>query len=60
VIDIVVYVQRTPQGRHVHEILAVPEQLDADVFTVSGLYQRGDTSLRWMGAPPESAESWRT
>ncbi|MCL1594527.1 MAG: Flp pilus assembly complex ATPase component TadA [Actinomycetia bacterium] len=60
VVDIVVYVRRTPQGRHVHEVLAVPEQLDADVFTVSTLYERVGGNLRWMGTAPESAESWRS
>jgi len=59
VVDIVVYVKRTSAGRHVHEILAVSNQLDADVFTVAPLYQRADGSLRWFGQGAESAESWR-
>jgi pilus assembly protein CpaF len=60
VVDIVVYVKRTPVGRHIHEILAVPSQLDADMFTVAPLYQRVDGGLRWHGQGTESAESWRT
>ncbi|GMQ98198.1 MAG: hypothetical protein BMS9Abin17_0704 [Acidimicrobiia bacterium] len=59
VVDVVVYVKRTSVGRHVHEILAVPNQLDADVFTVAPLYQRVDGSLRWLGQGAELSESWR-
>jgi len=59
VVDIVVYVKRTPVGRRIHEIFAVPSQLDADVFTVAPLYQRVDGGLRWLGQGAESAESWR-
>jgi len=60
VVDVVVYVKRTSVGRYVHEILAVPGQLDADVFTVAPLYERVDGVLRWRGQGAESPESWRT
>jgi pilus assembly protein CpaF len=41
VIDYVVFLRRDLDSRYVEEVLAVPEQLDADVFTVETLYQRG-------------------
>jgi pilus assembly protein CpaF len=59
VVDVVVYLKRTSEGRKVHEILAVPEQLDADVFTVSPLYAMRDGVLSWVGAGPEGQGSWR-
>ncbi len=58
VVDLVVYLKRTANGRHVHEVLAVPNQLDADVFTVTSLYRRVDGSLVWVGSGAESPESW--
>lgn len=59
VIDLVVYVKRTSNGRYIHEILAVPEQLDVDVFTVAPLYRRRDGALGWVGNGPEVPDSWR-
>ncbi|MCL1599378.1 MAG: CpaF/VirB11 family protein, partial [Actinomycetia bacterium] len=59
VIDLVVYIKRTANGRYIHEILAVPEQLDVDVFTVAPLYRRRDGILAWMGNGTEAPESWR-
>lgn len=59
VVNIVVYVKRTADGRHVHEILAVTGQLDDDVFTVEPLYERVDGGLRWCGHGPESTAGWR-
>jgi len=59
VIDLVVYVKRTSNGRYIHEILAVPEQLDVDVFTVAPLYRRRDGALGWVGNGPEAPDSWR-
>jgi pilus assembly protein CpaF len=44
VIDYVVFLRREVDSRYVEEILAVPEQLDADVFTVETVYQRGRTA----------------
>ncbi len=41
VIDYVVFLRRDVESRYVEEILTVPEQLDADVFTVETVYQRG-------------------
>ncbi|MEZ5175921.1 MAG: ATPase, T2SS/T4P/T4SS family [Acidimicrobiia bacterium] len=43
VVDLVVFLRRDVGGRHVDEILAVPAQLDGDVFTVDSLYTRSDT-----------------
>jgi pilus assembly protein CpaF len=40
VIDYVVFLRRDVDSRYVEEILAVPDQLDTDVFTVETLYQR--------------------
>jgi pilus assembly protein CpaF len=40
VIDYVVFLRRDADSRYVEEILAVPDQLDADVFTVETVYQR--------------------
>ncbi len=59
VVDLVVYVKRTSNGRYIHEILAVPEQLDVDVFTVAPLYRRRDGALGWVGNGPEAPDSWR-
>ena len=59
VVDLVVYLKRTSSGRHIHEILAIPEQLDVDVFTVEALYRRSDSALGWVGGRPESPGSWR-
>ena len=59
VVDLVVYLKRSPAGRSVHEILAVPEQLDADVFTVAPLYRIQDSALTWVARGPESPGSWR-
>ena len=41
VIDYVVFVRREVESRYIEEILTVPEQLDADVFTVETVYRRG-------------------
>jgi pilus assembly protein CpaF len=59
VVDIVVYLKRTGEGRRVHEILAVPEQLDVNVFTISPLYAMRDGALSWVGQGPEAPGSWR-
>jgi pilus assembly protein CpaF len=59
VVDLVVYLKRTPVGRRIHEILAVPEQLDPDVFTVTVLYRRQDSALQWVGNGIEAPGSWR-
>jgi pilus assembly protein CpaF len=59
VVDLVVYLKRTSEGRRVHEILAVPEQLDADVFTISPLYALRDGVLSWVGTGPEGHGSWK-
>ena len=60
VVDLVVYLKRTPVGRCIDEILAVPEQLDADVFTVAPLYRRVNSILRWVASATETPGSWRT
>ena len=56
VIDLVVFLRRTPQGRRVDEIAAVPTQVSGEVFTVEVLFRRVDGRLRWTGTrPPETA-----
>ena len=40
VVDLVVFLRRDAEGRFVDEILAVPTQLDGDVFTVEPVYAR--------------------
>ncbi len=59
VVDVVVYLKRTNHGRRVHEILAVPEQLDANVFTVSPLFALRDGMLEWVGHGAPTPGSWR-
>ena len=56
VVDLVVFLKRTPEGRRVEEILAVPDQHDPDVFTTEQLYAWDGLGLRWMGP----ADSRRT
>lgn len=59
VVDLVVFLKRTPDGRQIHEILAVPEQLDAEVFTVAPLYGMQNGALAWLGQGQETAAAWR-
>jgi pilus assembly protein CpaF len=40
VVDMVVFIRRGPSGRQIEEVLAVPPQLDGDVFTVEPIYVR--------------------
>jgi pilus assembly protein CpaF len=49
VIDLVVFVRRDENGRHVQEILRVPEQLDPDVFTVEPVFEWSRSSLIAVG-----------
>jgi len=49
VIDVVVFLKRDTSGRHVQEILRVPEQLDPDVFTVEPLFEWSRSSLVAVG-----------
>ena len=58
VVDIVVFLKRTPDGRQVYEILSVPEQLDAEVFTVAPLYGMRAGALTWLGQGQEAAGAW--
>jgi pilus assembly protein CpaF len=46
VVDLVVFLKRDGEGRHVHEILSVPEQLDPDVFTVDPVFEWSGAGLR--------------
>ncbi len=45
VVDLVVYLKRGSEGRYVEEILAVPEQLDPDAFTVERVFERSSPAL---------------
>jgi pilus assembly protein CpaF len=49
VVDLVVFLRRTPRGRVVEEIAAVGAQLAGDVFTTETLFRRVDGRLRWTG-----------
>jgi len=46
VADLVVFLRRTPAGRRVEEIVAVPPQLEAGVFTTETLYTPEGPALR--------------
>jgi pilus assembly protein CpaF len=49
VIDLVVFLKRDVNGRHVQEIMRVPEQLDPSVFTVEPLFEWSRSSLVAVG-----------
>lgn len=49
VVDLVVFLKRDVNGRHVQEILRIPEQLDPDVFTVEPLFEWTRSSLVAVG-----------
>ncbi len=49
VIDLVVFLKRDVNGRHVQEILRVPDQLDTSVFTVEPLFEWSGSSLVAVG-----------
>ena len=52
VADLVVFLRRTPLGRRVEEIVAVPSQLESGVFTTELLWAPGrETAHRASGAP---------
>lgn len=51
VVDLVVFLRRDGDGRHVQEILRVPEQLDPSVFTVESLFEWSRSSLVRVGGP---------
>lgn len=50
VVDLVVFLRRDADGRHIQEILRVPEQLDSDVFTVESVFDRSGSALTSSGA----------
>jgi pilus assembly protein CpaF len=52
VVDLVVFLKRDADGRRVHEILHVPEQLDPDVFTVDSVFEWTGSTLIGSGAKP--------
>lgn len=45
VIDLVVFLKRDSEGRHVEEILRVPEQLDSEQFTTENVFTWSGSSL---------------
>lgn len=49
VVDLVVFLKRDVNGRHIQEILRIPEQLDPDVFTVEPLFEWTRSSLVAVG-----------
>jgi len=59
VADLVVFLRRTPAGRRVEEIAAVPPQLEAEVFTTETLYAPDGPALRRGGAILTSAAGGR-
>jgi pilus assembly protein CpaF len=50
VVDIVVFLKRDAEGRRIHEILRVPEQLDPEVFTVDPVFEWSGSALVRSGA----------
>jgi pilus assembly protein CpaF len=59
VADLVVFLRRTPLGRRVDEIVAVPSQLESGVFTTELLWAPGRESARRPGPVPTAAEERR-
>jgi len=59
VADLVVFVRRSPLGRRVEEIVAVPSQLESGVFTTELLWAPGREPARRNGAVPEAVEGRR-
>jgi pilus assembly protein CpaF len=57
--DLVVFLRRTPAGRRVEEIAAVPPQLAAGVFTTETLYTPEGPPLRRGGAGINAAAGGR-
>lgn len=54
VVDLVVFLRRGPRVRTVDEIVAVPEQLDGDVFTIRPVFARVGTRLERVDGDPRS------
>lgn len=59
VADLVVFVRRSPLGRRVEEIVAVPSQLESGVFTTELLWAPGREPARRGGALPPAVEGRR-
>ncbi len=59
VADMVVFLRRTPLGRRVEEIVAVPSQLESGVFTTELLWAPGREPARRAGPVPAAAEGRR-
>lgn len=56
-VDLVVHLRRTGGERTVHEIVAVPPQLEDDVFTTHTLFHTDQGALRWTGQrPPDGSD----
>lgn len=58
VIDLVVHLTRSPQGRRVDEIVEVLEPHDPDVFTTRTLFAHVDGGLRPGGPTHNTAPRW--
>ncbi len=52
VIDLVVHLQRSADGRRVSEIVSVAPQMDESLFTVQKLFEHDQETLRWTGQRP--------
>ena len=59
VADLVVFLRRTPLGRRVEEIVAVPSQLESGVFTTEMLWTPGRETAHRAGGMPVAAEECR-
>jgi pilus assembly protein CpaF len=59
VADLVVFLRRTPLGRRVEEIVAVPSQLESGVFTTEMLWAPGRETAHRAGGVPVAAEGRR-
>lgn len=55
VADLVVFLRRTPAGRHVEEIVGVPSQLEAGVFTTEVLWARQGGGSHRRATPAKAA-----
>ncbi len=56
VVDLVVFLRRTPRGRSVEEIATVSEHTDGSGFVTETLFRRVDGRLRWTGIRPARME----
>jgi len=59
VIDLVVHLQRSTDGRHVSEIVSVAPQMDEGLFTTQKIFDWTQGDLRWTGHRPIGDRAYR-